>query len=533
MTGSTAVRASAGADGFAEAEGTFVALVDHLQSGDTAGMSHSDLEALLEARGRELMRQLLQAHLDQRATARAVAPVVGADGAVRPHRRANTRVLETLLGTVQVTREGHGAREHATLFPVDATLNLPVERYSFGIRRRAAEEAIRGSFDEVVQVLATQSSAAVAKRQVEDVVRRAADDFERFYFERRLAWPRETTAASDLLVLTFDGKGVPMRPADLRPATQAAAAQRTRKLATRLTKGEKRHTTRIAQVAAVYTVAPFVRGPDDVIAELRPPDAPGRTPPRPEGKRVWASLVTTPTEVIAHAFLDASSRDPQRRRRWVVLLDGHVEQLARVTAAARRHRQPVTIVLDLIHVLEYLWKAAYVFYAEGSPDAEQWVRERLLWLLGGDVGQVIASIRRTATRRALPPATRKPADTCANYLERYKAYLRYDRYLAAGLPIATGVIEGACRYLVRDRMERTGARWSLAGTEAILRLRSLRASHDWDAYWRYHEEQELARNHVAKYANGEVPKLDPPPTPRSTERPKVRSPHLRVVKNSQ
>lgn len=515
------------ADGFAEAEASLSGLVSRLQSADTARMSHSDLEAMLEQQGRELMRQLLQAHLDLRAQATPTGPVVGADGVERTHARHGERTLETLLGTVHVTREGHGARGRETLFPLDAALNLPTERYSFGIRRRAAEEATKGAFDEAVAVLTTHSSAAVAKRQVEEVVRRAAADFNDFYLARRLAWPAETSASSDVLVLTFDGKGVPMRYADLRPATQAAAARRVRTRATRLTTGEKRHQKRIAQVAAVYTIAPFVRSAEDILRELRPADAPTPVRPRPEGKRVWASLATEPAEVIDDAFLDAASRDPTRQKRWVVLVDGDADQLARVQAAAKRHRVPVTIVLDLIHVLGYLWKAAYVFHPAGSREAEAWVSERLLWLLCGDAGQVIASIRRTATLRGLRAKARKPADTCANYLENHKAYLHYDTYLAAGFPIATGVIEGACRYLVRDRMEITGARWSLAGAEAILRLRSLRASGDWDAYWRHHEQREQQRNHAARYVDAKTPPLTPPVAP---TRRKVATPHLRVVK---
>jgi hypothetical protein len=522
-------RVLAAPEGFARAEATFSHLVGQLQSGDTARMSHSDLETFLEREGRELMRQLLQAHLDTRAQATVDAPVIGADGVERPHTRVGERALETVLGTVTVTRAGHGARGRPTLFPLDAALNLPAERYSLGIRRRAAEAATHGAFDEVVALLARHSGATVAKRQVEAGVRRAAQDFESFYLARRVAWATETSPASDLLVLTFDGKGVPMRRADLRPATQAAAARRTRKLATRLTKGEKRHTKRIAQVAAVYTLAAVPRTAEDLIRELRPADTPVPSRPRPEGKRVWASLVTPPSEVIDAAFLDALSRDPQRQKQWVVLVDGNADQLARVTAAAQRHGVAITIVLDLIHVIEYLWKAAYVFHPEGSPDAEAWVTERLLWLLCGEAGQVIAAIRRSATRRGLSRTARKPADTCAAYLEHHRAYLHYDRYLDAGFPVATGVIEGACRYLVRDRMEVTGARWSLEGAEAILRLRSLRASGDWDAYWQHHEQQEHQRTHQAQYAEGTVPSLTPPTPPTPPSRRTAR-PHLRVVK---
>jgi hypothetical protein len=454
---------------------------------------------------------------------------VGVDGVERTHQRSGTRAVETLLGTVKVAREGRGARGRTALFPLDAELNLPAERYSLGVRRRAAEEAIKGAYDDVVKILGTEASAAVAKRQVEQVVRRAAQDFDSFYLERRLAWPTETGPSSKILVLTFDGKGVPMRRADLRPATQAAAATRQRKLATRLTKGEKRHTKRIAQVAAVYTIAPFVRTAEDLIRELRPAGTapPARARPRPEGKRVWASLAKEPEEVIDEAFLDAASRDPKHRKRRVVLVDGNADQLDRVRAAAHQHRAKVTIVLDLMHVLEYLWKAAYVFFPEGSPAAESWVTERLLWLLCGDAGQVIASIRRTATARGLTRKARKPADVCANYIEHHKRYVRYDVYLKAGLPIATGVIEGACRHVIRSRMEIAGARWSLEGAEAILRLRSLRASGDLDAYWKHHEQRELARNHASRYANEKIPLLT---RPASASRRKLDKPRLRVVK---
>lgn len=515
------------ADGFVLAEASFTGLVGRLRSEETARMSHSDLESLLEKEGREVLRQLLQAHLDLRSEARAEGPVVGADGIERTHHRPGARQLETLLGTVTVERSGHGARGAQTLFPLDAELNLPKETFSFGVRRRAAEEATRGSFEEAVNVLQKHSGARVAKRQVEEVVRRAAQDFDSFYLARRLEWQARAAESSGILVITSDAKGVAMRHQDLRPATRAAAAQRNRKLEKRLTKGEKRNTKRMSQVAAVYTLAPFVRGAEDVIGDLHPSEGPRPKRPSPEGKRVWASVEKEPEEVIEEAFLDACSRDPNHQKHWVALVDGNADQLSIIRATAKKHQAKVTIVLDLIHVLEYLWKAAYVFHAEGSSDAQAWVTERLLWLLCGEAGQVVASIRRSATRRGLSAADRKPADKCANYIENHRQYVKYDEYLAAGLPIATGVIEGACRHVVRDRMEITGARWSLTGAEAILRLRSLRASGDLEDYWQHHEACERQRNHAALYANGQPPPLTrPPPAPEA--RPKGL--HLRVVK---
>ena len=163
----------------------------------------------------------------------------------------------------------------------------------------------------------------------------------------------------------------------------------------------------------------------------------------------------------------------------------------------------LTVVLELMHVSEYLWSASVAFHDEASPQREQWVGERLHNVLLGKAAQVAAGMRRSATLRALSGAQRKPVDVAAGYLLNYTQYIRYHEYLAAGLPIGTGVIEGACRHLVCDRMDRA-ARWSLTGTQAVLRLRALQSSGDLTAYWDYHVAQQYQRNHVARYADGNV-----------------------------
>ena len=142
---------------------------------------------------------------------------------------------------------------------------------------------------------------------------------------------------------------------------------------------------------------------------------------------------------------------------------------------------------------------------KATPEAEEWVTERLAAVLHGKSSDVAAGMRRSATLRNLSAKDRIGVDDCADYLLKYADFLHYNSSLALGLPIATGVIEGACRHLIQDRMDITGARWSLVGAEAVLRLRSLRSSGDFDAYWRYHENQEYERNHVARYENKRVP----------------------------
>jgi hypothetical protein len=488
---------------FAAARTTFGALEAFLESQAAGRLTHSELERELEQRGRELLRQLLQAHLATRGPGEAAGPVTGADRVAREQPRLHARGLETVFGEVQVERVGYGAAGVASLHPLDADLNLPPELYSLEVRRRGAEEAAKSAFDEVVHLVRTTTGAQVGKRQIEELVGRAAQDFEAFYAAR--ADYRPAAETGPILVLTADGKGVVMRHADLREATRKEAARTRPKMRHRRSRGEKRHAKRLATVAAVYTIAPYVRTPEAVLGGLAPKH--GREPPdrpRPECKRVWASLAQEPDEVLREAFREARRRDPDGQKRWVALVDGNETQLGILHGLFRREGYHAWIVLDFLHVAERVWKAGRDFHPEDSEDLEAWVTVRLLATLRGRASYVAAGMRRSATRQGLAPEAREGVDGCANYLLKYAPYLRYDRYLAEGVPIGTGVIEGACRHLVKDRMDRTGARWSLAGAEAVLRLRALRSSGDFAAYWRFHEEPEYRRHHVAQYADGQV-----------------------------
>ena len=487
-------------DEFAMAQDEFAQMIDFLRSRQSRELSHAELEVALNERGRELLRVLFQAHVDSRGPGPAAAPVCGADGVERNQRRLHQRGLSTLFGEVRVKRLGYGAAGVASLHPLDAELNLPAGEYSLGVRRLAAEQAAQVSFEATVQALAQQTGKTMGKRQVEELVQRSAVDFDAFYARRS---PAAEVASSSILALSADGKGVVMLPRDLREPTRKAAQGRAHKLAKRLSKGEKRNRKRMATVAAVYTVAPFERTPEQVARCLAPLHEPAPARPPVEHKRVWASLEKTPEEVLEEAFREGLRRDPGRQKTWVGLVDGNATQLELLEALRAKHKVELTIVLDVIHVSEYLWDASVAFNQEASPQREQWVGERLHNVLRGNAAQVAAGMRRSATLRGLSAKQRKPVDAAARYLLNHQQYMRYDRYLAAGLPIGTGVIEGACRHLVCDRMDGV-ARWSLNGAEAVLRLRALRSSGDFEQYWSFHLAQEYQRNHVTRYADGNV-----------------------------
>ncbi len=486
-------------------------VVAALKSDKMLSAEHSDVESLVQTQGRELERLLYQAHLDLRAVCERPVRVLGEDGVERTYRRHSGRPLGTVLGRVMVARLAYQAPNVEGLHPMDGALNLPPELYSHGVCRFVATHAAMMPFDDVVGELLVTTGVAVGKRQVEEISVRAAVDFEAFYTQRRAA-NDVLEETKDLLVLTFDGKGIVMVPDDLRPATQKAARKKARKLATRLTSGEKRNRKRMAEVAAIYTVARFERTPFDILADLYgEPDEQARRErrarrPKVCNKRVWASVERDPEVVIEEAFQEAEARDPDHERTWVVLLDGNKDQIALAKAAAKKLGVRVTIIVDLMHVLEYLWSAAHAFHPDDAEEAEKWVQQRQLWLLQGRPAGKVATAMRQAARHASLDETKLAAvyDT-ADYLQGYAPLLRYGDAIATGLPIATGIIEGACRYLVKDRMDRGGARWTLQGAEAVLRLRALRASGDFDDYWAFHLREELRRNHSERYTDARLP----------------------------
>jgi hypothetical protein len=487
------------ADPFAASVKLVTALLAELQAPESAGLTASGLEQFVAGRGREVLRQLLQDHLNLRAareehSAREHrAPAVGADGITRTRvETGHRRGLATLSGTVQVTRCAWRRPGEGNLYPADAALSLPASRHSHALARLAALEAARGSFQAAHAAITGRCGPVIGKRQIEQAVVNAAGDIPAFY-AGRIPVP---CTASTLLVISAGAKGIVMRPGALRPATARAAARQGR-MRTRLTAGEKPNRKRMATLACVYDAEPAPRRPHDVIAPPGGRHGSRKLRPRPKAKAKWlaGSVEHDPAEVIAAAFGQAEARDPARRRPWVVLVDGACHQLDLIRAEAARRGVAISIVIDFVHVLEYLWKAAWCLHAAADPAAGDWVAVKALAVLAGDSARVAAGITAEAEAAGLTRDQRHGAEACVRYLTSKQEFLRYDRALAAGWPIATGVIEGACRHPIGDRLDITGARWGLQGAEAILTLRAVISNGDFEEYWRFH----LSREHQRLY----------------------------------
>jgi hypothetical protein len=298
-----------------------------------------------------------------------------------------------------------------------------------------------------------------------------------------------------ILVATADGKGVPMRrPADQRP------------VGARRKKGEKANKKQMATIGCVYTVDPKHRTPEDVVEALfreRPvPRRDESSEPVARHKRVWSSLtyeqgdthVDAETEVFTWMAQEIDARRRQGQP-MACLIDG---QRSLWTSCERHLPSDRVEILDLLHVTGYLWDAAYLFHAEGSDQASVFVRDRVLRILRGEVGYVIGGLRQMATKRKgskgqLSAAKQRSLTKICNYFEYNRDRMRYDEYLAAGYPIASGVIEGACRHLVKDRMERAGMRWTIDGAQAMLDLRSTHINDQWSAFQTHRIHAETRR----------------------------------------
>jgi hypothetical protein len=495
---------------FASSHQNFNTLIGHLTGEKTANLDAAGIESFLDSSGRDLMRTLLQDHLNLRSRRdqETIAPMRAADGERRTEKRQAARTLGTLFGEVDVNRTRLvkcGAP--GGLLPLDAQLNLPRAKYSFGIARRLAFEVAQASYTTALDDITRTTSTTIKRRQAQDIIGALVVDFEDFYLHQEPK-PIDDDA---LIVLSFDGSGVVMRPEGLRKETRKRAAT-TRRRSTAETsasagqRATQKNRKRMAEVATVYDIKPHPRTANDLVKRLRSP-GPHPARPRAENKRVWASLKRSVPDVIDEAFVEAGMREGASHRRWVVLLDGNEHQLDTVLRMAKNAGVAVTVIIDFIHVLGYLWKAGKALVGPEPAAIESWVERQSLRVLQGKARWVASAMRCSATVRGLEDSARKAVDTCAGYLLKYQKYLRYDAYLQDGLPIATGVIEGACRWLVKDRMDITGARWGLDGGEAVLQLRALRVSGDLDEYIDFHERREQERNHLSKFDDCELVEL--------------------------
>ena len=488
---------------FSSARFAFRQLETWLTADEANGASEAHVEDQLQQRGRELLRLLLQAHLRQRGTGdvgpalQVYSPPPATPDDVGGHavgirhggKRPHDRTLRTVFGEVRVSRTAYAAAGRASVHPLDGQLQLPDRSFSYPLQERVVRHAVQGPFDEAINDVERDTGVRLSKRSAEQVAQEAAVDFQAFYRQHQVT---EASRTGPIVVTGIDCKGVPM----IRPEETLRKVRRG--------KGDKKQKKRMATVATVRTQPVRVRTPEEVVESLfrttpkqKPPRKSKGSPVPPEHKRVWADLLRSKDEVIAEVAQEVKRVDPSGSKTHVALCDGERALQKRIVPALLGVVPTVLLILDLMHALEKLWKVAHCLYPEGSEEATAWVKKQTLRVLEGKVSQVIKGMRHSATKRGLSGTKRETVDRVAKYLRRNRGYMKYDEYLKEGLPIASGCVEGACKNLIKDRMERSGMRWGLEGGEAMIRLRSLHLSGDLDDYWDFHLAEESRRLYPA------------------------------------
>jgi hypothetical protein len=391
----------------------------------------------------------------------------------------------SIFGELFIKRYVYAQREGQRIerAPLDEELGLPEDEFSYVLEDWLQRLCVKESFSEAVTSLRALLGIAPSAGSTEHMNQRMAEHAEAFRLSQSVPSAEED---ANILVATADGKGVPMR----RPLEERVRGSKRRG------KGEKANKKQMAYVGAVYSINPFVRSADDVVDELRRRQrAPDR--PIPQHKHVWAEMTRVlegeecngKERLFAQMALEVDDRDPERKKTLVCLMDGE----AALWQVQRGWLRRAVGILDLFHVLERLWAVAHCLYAEKSPEAEEFVTRRLRMLLDGKVGHVIAGLRRLRDQHDLKGEKRRTVNAAIGYYTNNREYMRYDRYLAAGYPIGSGVAEGACRHVVKDRMEQTGMRWTLEGAQAMLHVRAIYLNGDWDAFVTYRIDTEQRR----------------------------------------
>ena len=398
----------------------------------------------------------------------------------------------SVFGELQLARRVYGSRKKQRFeaVPLEARLALPESDFSYLLEDWAQGFCVHNSFAEsrslLVKILCLDPSVTGLEQRNQSLAQDVAS------FQASQPAPAAETEG-ELLAVMADGKGIPMR----RPADEPRPADPRH-----LKKGEKKNKKRsnpvgsMAYVGVSYTVARFPRTVDDVVNGLFGDASERPKRPVPQNKRLRAELGDEPAAGREALFRwlgeELAKRSPGVKGPVLFLADGEqrLEELARQEFA---DCVDFISVLDVMHVLPKLWDAAHCFQGEGTDEARDFVRLRLVRLLSGNVDSVVRGLRQRSTKHHLRGSRQKTLASVTQYFDNNRHRMKYDEYLAAGYPLGTGPVEGACRNLVKDRFERSGMRWSIPGAQAMLALRATYLNGDWEPFCAFRREQQTQR----------------------------------------
>ena len=400
--------------------------------------------------------------------------------------RVSERGYFSIFGKLRIERYMYHIGEES-FSQLDILLNLPTRCYSYFLSEMVNLLNIKGAYAEGAIFLERFFNITLSVSAAETISSEGSMSYEHYYDSRDSGY---TTKEGDLTVVSFDGKGVPM--------IKKEAAQ----IKSRQGKGEKRQKKKEALVGVGYTINPNIRTPEEVANNLIfPEDRKNKQVQKAKAQdiRYIASVERPKKEVMEE--IKAEIKDKSFDSEPLICVMDGAKSIWNIFKDVFAQIKNKVLILDIIHVLEYIWLIAHMKYKEGSNEAKAYVYEKLLLILKGKVASYIMELQKEMCTGDWKKAQLGKFTKVITYLKNHKEYMKYDQYLSCGYPIGTGVVESACSHVVKNRMEISGARWGIPGAESILRLRSIVKSNDWDKYWEFYTQQARRGDLLSAEAN--------------------------------
>lgn len=443
------------------------------------------VEKELFARLQEIGRMLLNIYIKEHGTGYNETMTLHSQTGKRlRYKGLVKRQYFSIFGEIEIERAGYATGCEGYFYPVDQQLNLPEGKYSYLLRKWIESRAVESDFREALSHFNEMFDFTFFPTLPQRLAKEASIHVGRFYEEQE---PPVPATEGSHIGISMDGKGIRIlksERADKPPKAQQFKARRS--------KGEKPGIKKEAIVTVDFTFKPLSRDPEEIVKALLNEYSEQERREYCRRNRQWSlnkhmRATLAGKEVAAEYLLQrVLKRDPHEQKPIIVLIDGDpsLERALRNILKAHHLLERVDgFILDIIHVCEYLWKAAAALYGEKSKGRIGWVRQKLLAILNSKVGYVISSLKQLTRKRKLSQGKRKTLQTVITYFENHKHMMDYAACLEKGYPIATGLVEGSCGSLVKDRMEQSGMRWSLNGAQAVLDLRAVKKNNDWEQFW--------------------------------------------------
>lgn len=417
----------------------------------------------------------------------------------------------SIFGEIDLPRAAYARPDEGYEYPMDGQWNRPTHKYSYLLQKWLQAVAVESDYREATERLNEMFDLALWPQVPQRLGGELGAQAEAYYQQLE---PPPADTEGRCVGISADGKGVRLLRADRGPS--CPDVEETPK--PRLGKGEKRGTKKEAIVTGAFTFDPEARDPEEVVRALMKGQTPeereearqqrqqrrleGRAPPRVARNKHLRATLEGKEIAFGHLLEQVRQRDPTGDKPLVALLDGDAALEERLHEQLRVHHledRLDAVILDIIHASEYVWEVGTTLYGERNPRREAWVEGKLRALLHGQVGRVIGGFRQRLTKSELTSAQKKVLHKAITYFDNHRHMMDYATYLAKGYPIGTGLIEGACGYLVKNRMEGSGMRWSRVGAEAMLQQRAVKLNGDWDDFWSFHIDSERDRLYPATY----------------------------------